>query len=233
MGVAGVSKRYGSTVALRDVDLEVPCGEVTVLLGRNGAGKGSLIRVLATAVLPDAGRVWVDGVDALADPRSARQRLGVVLGEERSHFWRLSGAKNLEFFAALHGHRRSTGQEAAARALAVVGLSDVAERRVDRYSTGMRGRLGIARALLGDPAALLLDEPTRSLDPAAASEIRTLVRELAERRGVAVLLATHDLQEAAAMADQVVVLRDGEIAATRAGGSTAAEIERIVIGSGT
>lgn len=229
MRLTQVSKRFGSNLALDRVDLQVVPGEISVLLGRNGAGKSTLIRILATAVLPDEGSVWVDGVDAVSEPQLARRRLGVVLGEERSHFWRLSGRENLEFFASLHGLRRRETREAVAEALAVVGLSDVAERRVDRYSTGMRGRLGIARALLGNPAVLLLDEPTRSLDPAVAHEVRRMIRELVDQRSVAVLLATHDLQEAAVMADHVVVLNRGRVVAHRSGGASASELEAVVL----
>jgi ABC-2 type transport system ATP-binding protein len=230
IAILGVTKRFGPSLALDSVDLEVAPGHVTALLGRNGAGKSTLIRIIATSVLPDGGAVRVNGVDAVADPKAARSHIGLVLGEERSYFWRLSGQQNLEFFAALHGLRRPAARRAAEAALGAVGLAEVAKRRADRYSTGMRSRLGIARALLGSPSVLLLDEPTRSLDPAAASEVRTLVRDLVERRGVSVLLATHDLHEAAALANEVVVLLQGRVVARRPGGESAAELEKTVVG---
>jgi ABC-type multidrug transport system ATPase subunit len=231
--VVGVTKHFGPNLALGSVDLDVCEASVTALLGRNGAGKTTLIRILATSILPDAGDVFVDGHDVVADPRAARRRIGLVLGEDRSYFWRMSGQQNLEFFAALHGLRRAEARESARRALDWVGLTEVSDRRTDRYSTGMRSRVGIARALLGSPSVLLLDEPTRSLDPSSAYEVRSLVRSLVQQRGVAVLLATHDLHEAAALADEVVVLDRGRVVTRRKGGENAAHLEEIVVGAAT
>ncbi|HLX88249.1 MAG TPA: ABC transporter ATP-binding protein, partial [Acidimicrobiales bacterium] len=150
--VVGVDKRFGPVGALLQVDLAVAPGTITALMGRNGAGKSTLLRVLATSVLPDAGRAFVGGCDVARDPLRARRRLGLVLGDDRSYFWRLSGRQNLEFFARLHGVRRRSLADRVAEALDAVELSDVAARRVDRYSTGMRARLGLARALLGEPS---------------------------------------------------------------------------------
>ena len=209
----GVTKRFGETPALRGVDLDVPVGQVTALIGPNGAGKSTLMRILATTVLPDAGSVLVAGRDAVADPRAARAAVGLTLGDERSFFWRLSGRQNLEFFARLQGLRRGALATRVRDVLECVGLADVAGRRVDRYSTGMRVRLGLARALLGTPPILLLDEPTRSLDDGAASGVRMLVRQLATSGRTSVLMATHDLAEAAEVADEVVVLSAGRVVA--------------------
>lgn len=228
--VEGVSKRFGAHWALRGVTVSVPPGEVAVVLGRNGAGKTTLMRVLATAVVPDDGRAMVGGIDVVADPVRARRRIGLVLGDDRSHFWRLTGRQNLQFFAALVGLHGAVGRSAVSHALDEVGLTAVADRRVDRYSTGMRSRLAIARALLGRPAVLLADEPTRSLDPASAVEVRDLVRRLARELGTAVLLATHDVHEAAELADSVVVLADGSVAARFDDGRTAADLADAVVG---
>ncbi|HZU80604.1 MAG TPA: ABC transporter ATP-binding protein [Acidimicrobiales bacterium] len=210
--VVGVTKRFGAVEALAGVDLQVERGEVVALLGRNGAGKSTLMRVLASTVVPDAGRLWVEGIEAGSDPARVRGRVSLVLGEDRSFYWRLSGRKNLEFFAAMHGLDRRRARAAATVALESVDLSAEADKRVDRYSTGMRSRLAIARGLLGSPTVLLLDEPTRSLDPAAAAEARALVAAAAGR-GLAVLLATHDLHEAAGLAERTVVLDRGRVVA--------------------
>jgi ABC-2 type transport system ATP-binding protein len=226
---AGVVKSFGPVDALKGVDLAVGPGRVVAVMGHNGAGKSTLIRILSTSVVADAGAVRIDGVDAVADPARARRRIGLVLGEDRSHFWRLDGRHNLEFFAAMHAMTRRQARQAADEVLAAVGLQDVADRRVDRYSTGMRARLGIARALLGSPAVLLLDEPTRSLDPGSALAVRTLVRNLADERRVAVLVATHDLHEAAALADEAVILCAGQVADARSGPFTAADLEAAVM----
>jgi len=227
--VVGLSKRFGAVQALDGVDLEVQKGRVTAVLGKNGAGKTTLIRILSTAVVPDSGHAWIEDVDVARDPVTARRQVGVVLGEDRSFFWRLSGRQNLEFFAALRGLRRGEARRAADEALAAVELSAVSDRRVDRYSSGMRSRLGIGRALLGSPSVLLLDEPTRSLDPAVSCEIREVLRSLAEERGVAVFLATHDLHEAAALAAQAVVLERGKVAARLDGNTDATTLEELFV----
>lgn len=220
-----VSKCFGSTWALRHVSFTVPAGHVAALIGHNGAGKSTLVRILATAVLPDQGTARVDGIDVVADPVGARRRIGLVLGEDRSYFWRLSGRQNLAFFAALRGLDKADAAEDIETALDAVGLARVADRRVDRYSTGMRSRLGIARALLGDPAALLLDEPTRSLDPASSAEVQAVVQALARHRQVAVLVVTHDLEEASKLAEQVVVLAQGSVTRILGPGALPAALE--------
>src|ERR1700694_42831 len=145
----GLVRHVGGNVALGGVDMEVWPGEVVALLGPNGAGKSTLIRILATTLLPTAGSARIAGSDVSRSPQIARRSIGLVLSEERSFFWRLSGAANLEFFGALHGLSRAQARQRAAETLAVVGLTEMASKRVDRYSTGMRSRLAIARALFG------------------------------------------------------------------------------------
>jgi ABC-2 type transport system ATP-binding protein len=211
ISVVGLKKTFGTNAALGGVEFSVPFGGITALIGRNGAGKSTLIRIAATLILPDEGTVVVDGFDVAQHPNMARRRLGLALGEDRSFFWRLSGRRNLEFFAALHGLGSKSAAAACDRVLEAVGLTSVADRRVDRYSTGMRSRLGIARALLGEPSVLLLDEPTRSLDPESAREIQHLMAALAQDHNAAVMVATHDLSEAAALASQVLVMKGGSI----------------------
>jgi len=229
----GIVKRFAANTALGGVSITVPFGHVTALIGRNGAGKSTLIRIIATLILPDAGQAVVDGFDVAKDPNRARRRLGLALGEDRSFFWRLTGQRNLEFFAALHGLGPKDARVASAEALAAVGLETVADRRVDRYSTGMRSRLGIARALLGDPSVLLLDEPTRSLDPASAHDVQVLMHTLAHERNVAVLLATHDLTEAATLASQVLVMQAGRVHARVIPNGDVSLLEGAFLGSGS
>jgi ABC-2 type transport system ATP-binding protein len=213
ISAVGIVKKFGTNTALGGVDLDVRFGEITALIGRNGAGKSTLIRIIATLILPDEGRAVVDGFDVALDPNQARRRLGLTLGEDRSFFWRLSGRRNLEFFAALHGLRAKEARTTCEEAFEAVGLTSVADRRADRYSTGMRSRLGIARALLGNPSVLLMDEPTRSLDPESARDIQELMASLARDRNTAVLVATHDLTEAATLASQVLVMQAGKVSA--------------------
>jgi ABC-2 type transport system ATP-binding protein len=233
LSMAGVTKRFGSTVALTDVDLHVGPSDVVALLGANGAGKSTLVRIAATTVLPDSGTVNVGGFDAVSQPVQARASAGVVLNEERSFYWRLSGRENLEFFAAFHGVGRRDGQQRANEALNAVDLQPVADRRVDRYSSGMRARLGLARALLGQPSVLLLDEPTRSLDPTASIGIRQLVHRLASTSKVAVLFVTHDLHEAAEVASAVLILAAGRIVARVEGPTDAGTLEELFVRTNT
>jgi ABC-type multidrug transport system ATPase subunit len=208
---SGLVRRFGSVVALAGLDLEVAAGDVVALLGPNGAGKSTLLRVLCTAVLPDEGEAWVGDVDVAADPAAARRRIGVMIGDERSLYWRLSGRANLRFFCALHGLARKPAERQAAELLDTVGLSAAADRPVRGYSSGMRARLSLARALIGSPPVLLLDEPTRALDPIAARAFRETITTLARDGGTAILLATHDLQEAVTLADRIVVLSRGSV----------------------
>ena len=226
--VADLEKRFGSVSALSGVNLSVPWGRVVALLGPNGAGKSTLLRILGTTVLPDCGRVEVAGQDVVAEPVLARRSLGLVLGDERSWYWRLSGRDNLEFFAALHGLRRSSARARVGELLASVGLAEAADRRFDRYSSGMRARLSLARALLCEPPVLLFDEPTRTLDPLAAASFRDEVRSQAGA-GRAVLFATHDLHEAAALADRVVVLVKGRVRSVTDERVDAGQLERILV----
>jgi ABC-2 type transport system ATP-binding protein len=209
--VRGVVKRFGPVVALDGLDLDVAGSEIVALLGPNGAGKSTLLRILGTTVLPDAGRVEVLGADVVADPLAARRQIGLMVGDERSLYWRLTGRQNLRFFAALHGMRRRAATGRAAELLLAAGLEEVADRRVLGYSSGMRARLLLARALLSDPPVLLLDEPTRNLDPLAASGFRELATGLARERETAILFATHDLHEAVAVATRVVVVSRGQM----------------------
>ena len=209
---------------LRRVSLEIEAGELFGLLGPNGAGKTTLLKVLATLVEPDAGRIRVCGFDIATESLRVRGCLGSVPPEERSLFWRLTARENLELFASLHGLRTDEGARRAAELLALVGLDGTADRMVGQFSSGMRQRLLIARSLISAPRVLLLDEPTRSLDPVAARDLRGFLRdELCRRRGLTVLLATHDPDEALHLCDRVGILHEGRLLALGA----AAELARV------
>jgi ABC-2 type transport system ATP-binding protein len=195
--------------ALRDVSLAVDRGEIVGLIGPNGAGKSTLIRAVAGLVEPTAGQVLVDGFDVVQEPLAAKRRLGLVLTDDRGLYWRLDGRWNLEFFGVLAGLPRPVARRRAVQALADAGLAD-RDRLVFGYSSGMRSRLNIARALVADPPVLVLDEPTRSLDPVASVEVNTLLRRLAEQ-GRAVLLSSHRLDEVAGFCDRIVVLVGGTV----------------------
>lgn len=196
--------------ALSDVTLEVNTSQVFGLLGPNGAGKTTLLKVLATLVLPTEGRAVVYGADVVKDGHEVRRMVGLTSGDERGFYWRLTGKENLEFFAGLRGLSPRAVRRGTDAVLELVGLSQAAREVVARYSTGMRQRLALARALLGDPPLLLLDEPTRSLDPEATDKVRVLLRGLAQS-GRTILIATHALAEAAAVCDRVAIIAGGRV----------------------
>jgi ABC-2 type transport system ATP-binding protein len=229
ISVHALSKRFGAVLALDAVSLDVPGGEVVALLGRNGAGKSTLMRTLGTTVLPDAGSASICGFDVVRDAAAVRLRTGLVLGDERSWYWRLTGRQNLEFFAAMYGLRRRPARARVEVMLDKVQLTEAADRRFDGYSSGMRARLSLARALLVDPQVLLLDEPSRTLDPIVAVEFRAILTHLAHDDGRAVLWVTHDLHEAAEVADQVVVISQGRIVVQQPGTGAARDLELLLL----
>ena len=208
--VEGLDRDFGAVKALRGVDMEVAAGEVHALLGPNGAGKTTLMRVLCGLVAPSAGSAYVLDTRA-GHARELRERVGFVPSGDRSFYLRLSGLENLVFFGRLHGLRKRAATARAAELLASVGLADVARRPISTYSHGMQKRLSFARALLGEPAVLLVDEATHDLDPVAAQQVRAMTRERAEA-GAAVLWATQRIEEVVAFADRVTVLDRGAVA---------------------
>jgi ABC-2 type transport system ATP-binding protein len=201
--------------SVREVSFAVAPGEFFGLLGPNGAGKTTLFKLLSTAILPDGGTATVAGFDVVRQASEVRRRLTPVLANERSLNWRLSGRENLNLFAALYGLHGAAARARIDEVLAAVDLSDVGEKMVANFSSGMKQRLSIARALISDPKILLLDEPTRSLDPVSARNFRAFLREdIAGRRGCTVLLATHSSDEALGLCDRVAVLNKGRLLAT-------------------
>ena len=198
------------TVALRDVTLRVEVGECVALVGPNGAGKSTLLRVLATLFLPTSGSAHIRGHDVTSEPGAVRRLIGVTTVDERSFFWRLSGLENLVFFGELQGLRGTEARRRAQLALEGVGLERDGGRRFSGYSTGMRQRLGIARALLHQPRVLLLDEPTANLDLQHRALVLDAFRD-ALRGGATALIASHDAGLAATLADRVVRLEHGQI----------------------
>jgi ABC-2 type transport system ATP-binding protein len=200
--------------ALRDVSFAVETGEIFGLIGRNGAGKTTLTKIVATLVQPTTGSVSVHDHDSVSDDEHVRRQIGLSTAEERSFYWRLTSEQNLMFFARLHGLSDRVARERIKDLFAKLELDEVARRRFGELSTGNKQRLAVARALLANPPVLLLDEPTRSLDPLAAARMRDLIRSLAnEDPPVTILLTSHNLAEVETLCARVAIISRGRIRA--------------------
>jgi ABC transporter DrrB family efflux protein len=213
--VEGVAKRFGATVALAGVDLEVPEGSVFGLLGPNGAGKTTLVRILATLLTPDAGRVEVLGHDVVREPAAVRELLGLT-GQFAAVDEILTGRENLEMFGRLFKLSREEARRRADELLERFDLAHAADRPARTYSGGMRRRLDLASSLLTRPRILFLDEPTAGLDPRSRNQIWAMVREL-RRDGTTLLLTTQYLEEADQLADRIAVIDRGRVIAEGTG----------------
>lgn len=196
--------------AVEDVNLNVEKGELFGLLGPNGAGKTTLIKILSTLILPTSGTVVVNGY-RIHQELQIKASIGLVTGEERSFYWRLNGRENLKFFAILQGISQGEFSKRLNRIGEMLNLSDFIDRRFDSYSSGMKQRLAIARGLLHNPKILFLDEPTRNLDPIAASALREMIRKLAHKEGHTIILVTHQLHEAEELCNRVAIMHKGRI----------------------
>jgi ABC-type multidrug transport system ATPase subunit len=200
------------SVSLQGVSCDIYEREFFGLLGPNGAGKTTLFKVLSTLMLPDEGSASVLGYDVVRQDRQVRRVLTPVLTNERSLNWRLTARENLDLYAVLYGLKGRVMRERVDEVLATVELSDTGRKPAGKFSSGMRQRLMIARALLTRPKVLLLDEPTRSLDPISARSFRKFLREqISEQQGCTVILATHNADEALGLCDRVGVLHRGRL----------------------
>ena len=213
--VEGVVKRFGATVALAGVDLEIAPGAVFGLLGPNGAGKTTLVRILSTLLVPDAGRVEILGHDVVREPLAVRELLGLT-GQFAAVDEILTGRENLEMFGRLFKLSRDEARRRAAELLERFDLADAADRQARTYSGGMRRRLDLASSLLTRPRILFLDEPTTGLDPRSRNQIWAAVREL-QREGTTLMLTTQYLEEADELADRIAVIDHGRVIAEGTG----------------
>ena len=201
------------TVALNKVNLKIRPGELFGLLGPNGSGKTTTIKCLSTILIPDEGTITVNGFDVQKETSMVRASLGMVVGGERSLYWKLTARDNLNYFASLYKMQRTHAKQRIEELLENFHLSDRADERLEDYSTGMRQKVAIARALLHDPPILLLDEPTLGLDPNFARQIRRQIKELSEKHRKTVLLTTHYMDEADKLCDRVAFINNGNIVA--------------------
>lgn len=200
--------------ALREVSFDVRSGEIFGLIGRNGAGKTTLTKIVATLVQPTTGDVLVLGDDSVRHDEAVRRKVGLATAEERSFYWRLTAEQNLMFFARLHGLSDRTAKQRIRELFGKLELEEVARRRFGEMSTGNKQRLAVARAMLSQPPVLLLDEPTRSLDPLAAARMLALIRSLAQQDSpVTIFLTSHNLAEVETLCERVAIISRGSIRA--------------------
>ncbi|HYX89450.1 MAG TPA: ABC transporter ATP-binding protein [Gaiellaceae bacterium] len=210
-GRAGARRRRRVVEALRGVSFRVARGECVAILGQNGSGKSTLVRLLSTLLLPDGGSARVFGRDSVRDTRAVRRLVNRV-SVEASFFKKMSAVENLSYAARFYGLRASATRDRIPEILARVGFPD--DRRSDpmeNLSRGMQQKVALARALLTAPVLLLLDEPTTGLDPRSKQEVQEFIREVRAEHDATVLLCTHDLAEAEALADRIGILDDGEL----------------------
>jgi ABC-2 type transport system ATP-binding protein len=200
--------------ALAGISFRVDRGESVAIVGANGAGKSTLLRILATLISPTRGRASLAGFDVDRQGAGARRQIGYHTGGDEGFYSRLTGRQNLAFFASMNNLSRSTANQRIEQLADWMGICSELDRPVRMLSTGMSHRLGLTRAMLHGPQILLLDEPTRSLDPLAASDFRRLLKdEIVRRGGTTLLFASHTLSEVEEIADRIILLANGKLVA--------------------
>ena len=212
IATAALTRRLDALVAVDRLDLEVRRGVIFGLLGPNGAGKTTTIKMLTTLLPPSSGSAWVAGFEVAARPREVRRRIGYV-PQLVSADGGLTGRENLTLSAKLYGIPRAERRERIGAALDFMGLASAADQLVRTYSGGMIRRLELAQAMLHQPTVLFLDEPTVGLDPLARRAVWERLEELRSRRGTAILITTHDMEEADALCDELGIMHQGRVAA--------------------
>lgn len=206
--VERLTRRYGEIRAVDEVSFTLLRGQVLGFLGPNGAGKSTTMRMLAGVLAPDAGRIMIHGVDLLDQPAQAKRALG-YLPEQPPLYREMTVDEQLHYSACLHGLSRTASRQAVACIKERCGLTNVSGRLIAHLSKGYQQRVGIAQAVLHDPAVVVLDEPTVGLDPLQSREIRGLIRELGQDRGV--ILSSHRLSEVQALCTHVQIMRSGRL----------------------
>jgi ABC-2 type transport system ATP-binding protein len=209
--VNNLTKKFGDFTAVDDLSLDVKEGEIFGFLGPNGAGKSTTIRVLCTLAQPTSGSAKVAGYDLIKDSARVRENIGLV-AEKMIMYDRLTAAENLRFFGKLYAIPRQKLEERIDELLELVDMQEWKHTQIAKFSTGMKQRINVIRALLSEPKILFMDEPTLGLDPQTTFSIRDITREI-NKSGVTVILTTHAMAEAEALSDRVAIIDHGKIAA--------------------
>jgi sodium transport system ATP-binding protein len=207
-----LARRFGATVALRDVSFQAPDGRITGLLGPNGAGKSTTLRILCATIRADAGEARIDGEAVSPANWALRQRLG-VLPHNAGLYPALTARENILYFARLAGLPAAEARQRASELVTLMELDEVADRRTKTYSQGQKVRAALARALVHNPRNLILDEPTNGLDVPAVRKLRQLLLRLKDL-GHCIVFSSHVMQEVALLCDEVVVIARGSVVAT-------------------
>ena len=206
-----LGKTFDEFTAVHDLSVNVPAGQLLALLGPNGAGKTTTVRMIGAILKPTTGSAVVNGFDVIKQPDKVRRSIG-MLTEQPGLYLRMSGLEYLLYYGRLYGMNdkeiRTRGHEMFAR----FGMKDDEYRRLGTYSKGMRQKVGLIRAMLHDPAVLLLDEPTSAMDPHSAKLVRDAIRELRDDKRT-IILCSHNLAEAESLADNIAIIQDGTIVA--------------------
>ncbi|SHJ54077.1 ABC-2 type transport system ATP-binding protein [Hathewaya proteolytica DSM 3090] len=210
----GLFKReYKVVEAVKGISITIPHGKIVGLLGVNGAGKTTTIRMLSAIVKPTSGALTIDGVDAVKNYMSVKNKLNLIIGGERNLYWRLTAKENLEYYGSLYGIKKDELHERIDYLLNIVGLTEFKDVPIERYSKGMKQRVQIARGLINNPDYLFMDEPTLGLDIIIANEMRGYIKKLAEDQNKGILLTTHYISEAEELCDYIYIIDRGVIIA--------------------
>ncbi|MFZ5353689.1 MAG: ABC transporter ATP-binding protein [Bacillota bacterium] len=199
--------------AVKRLDMEIERGKIIGLLGINGAGKTTSIKMLSTLLLPTSGSISVDGTDAVRNPMEVKRKVNMVAGGERMIYWRLTGRENLWYFGQLYGIEDKVLNERIDYLLKLVGIEEKQSIPVENYSKGMKQRLQIARGLINNPDYIFMDEPTLGLDSVISRELRAHVKSIAAKEGKGILLTSHYMAEIEELCDYVYILNNGEVLA--------------------
>ena len=207
--VEGLTKRFGSIEALRGISFTAPGGQITGLIGCNGAGKSTTLRILSTVLNADGGTARLGGIDVANEPLAVRARIG-VLPHGSGLYGNLSARENVAYYAAVQGLKGPALAAAVDRVIDRLGIGPFANRRAKGFSQGQRIRVALARAIVHDPGTLIMDEPTNGLDVIAARELRDIVRDR-RNEGCCVLFSSHVMPEVEAVCDRIAIVAEGRV----------------------
>ena len=206
-----ISKQFAGVSAVKDISFQAEAGQVTGLLGPNGAGKSTTLRMLYGLLVPDTGKVLVDGIDIVVATNRAQSRLGVMT-DNHGLYSRLTAREHIHYFGRLHGMSEAQVEARACELVDLLGMRDIADRRTHGFSQGERTKVSMAQCLVHNPANLILDEPTNGLDVMTTRVVRDVVGEL-KGMGITVLFSSHLMHEVARLCDKIVIVSMGEVVA--------------------